>query len=112
MCIYPSNIPSDDFSSSVKEFVNSYNTDTEVLFLGYFNLPDIDWHADPPAVPNAPSAFIFKLASKLKQCNRIYNHRGVLFDLVLSSNPNIIVQARLSSFLPIFIILLWWVACP
>ncbi|XP_046662952.1 uncharacterized protein LOC124355842 [Homalodisca vitripennis] len=73
-----------------------------ILFAGDFNLPDVNWTApDLVAVGGSSKCLIdMALAFQVSQVNTIKNGRGVILDLLFSSNHSLIVSPALDSILP------------
>ncbi|XP_046675695.1 uncharacterized protein LOC124364323 [Homalodisca vitripennis] len=105
-CAYiPPNRPSTDyldFCQTADQLFGFRNDSVDqILLMGDFNLPHTDWHGGRRGVGDS-SRFVMDLASSydLKQYNSVPNFRGVVLDLVFSSNPVTVVTPASDLLLP------------
>ncbi|XP_046684718.1 uncharacterized protein LOC124370481 [Homalodisca vitripennis] len=82
-----------DFAANFEEVMLSA-TFSQVHVFGDFNIPDADWNAPCSVNVNTPMAIISNVITMfaLMQVNQMLNHRGVLFDLILTSSLDVHVQ--------------------
>ncbi|XP_046666391.1 uncharacterized protein LOC124358142 [Homalodisca vitripennis] len=73
-----------------------------VLLVGDFNLPDVNWSDMSPPASNKSSQLLRDLMSlhRLYQINRVLNARGVMLDLVFSSDEKCLVSPASDPVLP------------
>lgn len=93
----PPNSPSDLYSSfyrSVEEVCLSLEPGSLILIAGDLNQPNTNWNNDTDFEVSINSRYLMDLADffQLTQINKVLNARGVLLDLVFSSNPELRVS--------------------
>lgn len=90
-CVYiPPNQPSlvySDVCNAIEEVIVSSNYPQNILLMGDFNQPDIDWNNPDTANQTVSSHILMDLASThdLRQINSVQNFRGIYLDLVLTN---------------------------
>lgn len=87
--------------SSVEELISSGSKFDEILIVGDFNLPGVNWDDTLCRDHTPASRAIISMMQllDLQQVNQVYNKRGVLLDLVLCSHSSGTVVALESDFL-------------
>lgn len=76
------------YLNAVDEVLNSSVEYNEIVLMGDFNLPEVDWaNADYSVTTNTSARYLLELCAtyNLKQLNNVLNFRGVCLDLVFSS---------------------------
>lgn len=73
------------------------NASEQLLLMGDFNIPDVNWISRPLQASDGSSQMLIDLANlfHLQQMNRTINNRGVLLDLIFSSNSDTLVGSVL-----------------
>lgn len=90
----PPSSPSDTYShfcNAVEEVCTVIGSDTTIVMAGDFNQPSVNWMDTSTSEPSAGSQFLINMANflQLTQVNNVLNSRGVLLDLVFSSDPEL-----------------------
>ena len=86
----PSN--SSDVNNAVLRYITEFCTDKEVILIGDFNLPSIDWLVDPPTASNVTDSSFLECFSSLGLTQWVhdctYPRSGNILDLVLTSESD------------------------
>ena len=86
----PSNSP--DVNKAVLRYITEFCTDKEVILIGDFNLPSIDWLVDPPTASNVTDSSFLECFSSLGLTQWVhdstYPRSGNILDLVLTSESD------------------------
>ncbi|XP_046684917.1 uncharacterized protein LOC124370675 [Homalodisca vitripennis] len=105
-CYIPPQQPPSRYNSllqSIEALMSTGRRFDEVVVVGDFNLPGIDWNGLSTGTHSPASRVARSLMDlfQLYQINQIYNSRDVMLDLILSSNKDINVSLESDNLLPV-----------